>query len=162
MDAALSGLRAWISARGGTGAGEDARAVSAVRRYIEQHGESRFTEIREAGQQPKNRWDDTGVRGDLAADDETLSERVTINRVGFRRMTSEGWLYPLLHECWKSEICKGLDPNRAAQALHDAGFLDKGEGRHWQKKHRVPGEQPGRSYTIKGSIITDDGSDDEQ
>ena len=152
----------WISARGGTGAGEDARAVSAVRRFIEQHGESRFTEIQKASQQPKSHWDDTGEDRDLAADDEALAERLTINRVGFRRKTSERWLYLIMPESWKSEICKGLDPSRAAQALHDAGFLDKGEGQHWQKKHRVPGEQPGRYYTIKGSIITDDGSDDEQ
>jgi putative DNA primase/helicase len=162
MNAAISGLQAWISARGGTGAGEDARAVAAVRRFIEQHGESRFTEIRKASQQPKSHWDDTGEDRDLAADDETLAERLTINRVGFRRKTSERWLYLIMPESWKSEICKGLDPSRAAQALHDAGFLDKGEGQHWQKKHRVPGEQRGRYYTIKGSIITDDGSDDEQ
>ena len=162
MNAAISGLQAWISARGGTGAGEDARAVSAVRRFIEQHGESRFTTIQAASQQPENYRQDTEARGDVAADDNTLSERLTINRVGFRRRTGDGWLYLFLPESWKSEICKGLDPNHAAQALHDAGFLDKGEGRHWQKKHRVPGEQPGRYYTIKGSIITDDGSEDEQ
>jgi hypothetical protein len=99
-----------VSRYPGFSSGEDARAVSAVRRFIEQHGESRFSEILEAAAR-------------AGAGDETPSECITSNHAGFRRKTSEGWQYFIMAESWKSEICKGLDPNRATQAIHDAGFL---------------------------------------
>lgn len=151
--AAVAGLHAWIEARGGTGAGEDAKAVAMVRRFIEQHGESRFTEITDTKKGSALSYDRNNEREPL--------QRVTINRVGFRRDTSVGLQFLIMPESWKSEVCKGLDPTGAAKALHAAGFLDKGEGRNWQKKHRLPDGQGGRYYTIKNTIISDDTDDDE-
>ena len=41
-------FQAWLSERGGNGAGEDQAAIRQVRAFFEQHGTSRFAEIRAA------------------------------------------------------------------------------------------------------------------
>jgi hypothetical protein len=41
--------------------------------------------------------------------------------------------------------------------LDGAGFLDKGKGSNWAKKHRIPGFKTGRFYTVKGTILGDTG-----
>ena len=114
-----AGLTAWIKARGGTGAAEDAQAIATVRRFLEQHEESRFSLLLPAGKTVKQ-----------AGEDETRIGRPTVNRVGYRRETKAGgWEFLTFPEVWKSEICKGLDSLRVAEALYAACFLDKGDGK---------------------------------
>lgn len=141
--AAAAGLQAWITARGGNGAAEDAQAIGMVRRFIEQHEESRFSLLLPASARK-------------ATEPEVRTERQTINRVGFRRETEDGGEFLILPECWKSEVCKGLDPARAAAALHAAGFLDEGDGKNWAKKQRIPNLGPARFYTVRGAILQGD------
>jgi uncharacterized protein (DUF927 family) len=86
-------------------------------------------------------------------DDETTAGRQTINRVGYRRETDEGWRFLIFPESWKTEVCKGLDPKRAAEALHVAGYLDRAAEKNLAKRHRIPGEGLGRFYTVKGAIL---------
>lgn len=146
--AAAAGFRSWLAERGGPGAAEDREAVRAIRLFIEQHEESRFRLLLPAAAyEPRSRGE------------ETRSGRETINRVGFRReMSVGGCEFLIFPEAWKSEVCKGLDPARAAAALHAAGFLERGESKNWAKKHRVPGI-PGspRFYTINARILSADG-----
>jgi uncharacterized protein (DUF927 family) len=138
FQATRAGFRAWLDSRGGTGASEDAQAIATVRRFIEQHGESRFGLL-------------TLLPSDLEEqreDDHDIS-----NRAGFRRRTMDGWQYLIFPECFKSEVCKGLDAGLVAKALHAVGFLEPGEKGRPAKKHRIKGFNPLRLYTIKGSIL---------
>ena len=91
------------------------------------------------------------------AEDETRIGRPTVNRVGYRRETKAGgWEFLIFPEVWKSEICKGLDSLRVAEALHAAHFLDRGDGKNWAKKHRIPRQGPTRFYTVAGGILQGD------
>jgi uncharacterized protein (DUF927 family) len=142
MNAAAAGLKAWIKARGGAGAGEDTQAIATVRRFIEQFEESRFTLLQAAPAQ--------------SGANEMRAGRQIINRVGFRRETADGGLFLIFRESWRMEVCKGLDPARAAAALHAAGYLDKGDGKNWPKKQRIPDLGDTRLYTVKGAILQGD------
>jgi len=135
---------AWLAARGGTGAGEDNEAIAVVRNFIEMHDESRFTTVGHEGQR----------QGQSMDGDEVAGGRATINRVGFRRRGADGWEYLILPEAWKKEVCKGLDPVRAANVLKDAGFLVPGEGRHLMPKVSIAGYGRLRMYQVKSSILS--------
>jgi uncharacterized protein (DUF927 family) len=155
MNAAATGLRAWIKARGGTGAGEDTQAIAAVRRFIEQHGESRFSLLQPAGRNDPDAADAAATEGG-ADDHETITTRLTIYRAGYRRTGPDGGLFLIFPEQWRTEVCRGLDPDRAAAALSAAGFLEKGEGRNWPRKQRIPGIGTTRLYTVSGKILQGD------
>ena len=130
--AAASVFRSWLDERGGVGPAEDAQAISTVRRYLEQYGESRFI-------------------------DETNEKQVVINRAGFRRLTNGVWQFLIFPEVWNTEICKGLNPSGVAKALLSVGHLVPGEVRNLAKKHRVPGiPNDARFYTVKASILEGD------
>lgn len=150
--AAQASFKAWLNARGNSGAGEDTAALSAVRRFIEMHDESRFTTIFPPGEQPLPAPDEKVLGMEVAGG------RGTINRVGFRRKSPQGWEYLIFPEAWKEDICKGLDHLRAANVLKDAGHLTPGEGRHLMPKVLISG-YGGRKrfYLVKSSIL--DGSD---
>jgi putative DNA primase/helicase len=137
--AARNGFQAWLNARGGSAAGEDTTAISTVRHFIELHGESRFTTIHTNGDRQNEEAEAVGGR--------------TINRAGFRRQGAEGWEYLILPEAWKNEVCKGIDPGRAANVLKDAGFLVPGEGRHMMPKVLIAGYGRPRLFIVRGSIL---------
>jgi uncharacterized protein (DUF927 family) len=120
----------WLEARGGEGAAEEREAVAQVRLFLEQHGASRFA--------------DPWTNGP--------DERVH-NRAGFRRQAGEGWTYFVLPEAWKAEVCRGLDPARVADVLHRLGLLERGEGRNWARKERVPSEGQLRLFALKPAIV---------
>jgi putative DNA primase/helicase len=183
--AAAACFRAWLRARGSVGAGEDARAVTQVRAFIEQHGESRFTTLLpraefDGSEEPvtgptDNSASDThvaetfsaqtsGDSTDLPADIALESTRVkTINRVGYRKKDSDGcWEYWFLPESWK-DVCLGLNPAVAAKAVEDAGFLRRGTDRqHRMAKRSIPGHGQVRCYVVSGRILmADDPGDTE-
>lgn len=136
-------FQAWLAERGSTGAGEDVKAIEQVRAFIEQHGESRFTNLERLAS--------------LAADLGAIPDSKTINRAGFKRKvgTPDGdqWEYLILPEMWKAEVCKGLDGNRAAKVLRDTGYLVPGDGKNTASKVRIPGEGRLRVYVVKGNIL---------
>ena len=136
-------FRAWLAERGSTGAGEDSQAVKQVRAFLEAHGSSRFECLERDSQT------DT-----LTPVQE--NQRI-INRVGFRRRVSTNgetvWHYLILPEMWKDEVCKGLNPTRAAQALRNAGFLIPGDGKNLTCRESLPDIGRARVYVIAGSII---------
>ncbi|WP_342627199.1 DUF927 domain-containing protein [Nguyenibacter vanlangensis] len=138
-------FKAWLAERGGVGASEDRQAIEQVRAFIEQHGESRFTNL---------------TPDPLTGDDRTDDRIRTINRAGFKRRvgTTNGdrWEYLILPEMFRSEVCKGLDAPRAAKALKEAGLLIPGDGKNLACRVPVPGEGRPRVYLIKGDILGGD------
>jgi uncharacterized protein (DUF927 family) len=121
-------LQAWLTQRGGIGAGEQERGLAAVLGFIERHGSSRFAD-----------WDNQ-------------AERVA-NCAGFRRRDGEGRLDYLFHaEGWK-DACEGFVPKDVARACAEVGLLDAlveaGKVR-FQKNVKVPGRGTERFYFITG------------
>ncbi|MFE8873958.1 DUF927 domain-containing protein [Acetobacter persici] len=137
--AAKACFQSWLEERGGTDAAEDREAVEQVRAFIEQHGESRFALL-------------GGPDGEV----ENPHSR-TVSRVGFRRLTDtpDGcqWEYLILPEMWRKEVCKGIDPSRAAKVLRDASYLLPGNGKNLTRTQRIPGEGRLRVYVVSGSIM---------
>jgi uncharacterized protein (DUF927 family) len=122
-------FRAWLSERGGIGAGEDQAAIRQVRAFFEQHGTSRFPEIRD--------------------------ELRTINRCGWRRRDGAGWEFLVLPEAWKSEVCRGIDGEVAAKALADRRLL-KREGKNLTCKVTIPEHGRPRVYVVSGALLEGD------
>ena len=98
-DAAAQCFRAWLDRRGGTDNREEAEALATVKHLIEAHGESRFS------------------------DDDAVTERVTINRAGFRRSVEGRTQYLFLPEVFRREVCAGQDYRQVLRTLRKAGWL---------------------------------------
>ena len=93
--------------------------IAQVRRFIELHGESRFTP-----------WGADGEDGN----------RPTINRAGFRKPNDEGGVeYYVLPQVWRTEVCAGLDAGAVARTLADRGMLRKRSDKKPQYAVRLPG-----------------------
>jgi putative DNA primase/helicase len=117
----------WLTQRGGAGNQEESAILKQVRAFFEIHGESRFSNWRELP---------TENGGTVQLD----SPHPTINRVGFKRRNGEGFTYYVFPEAFKTEICAGLDANKAAQLLKEKGWIipDK-QGKTTQGGIRLPG-----------------------
>jgi uncharacterized protein (DUF927 family) len=127
---------AWLARRGGGGPREDRLALEQVVAFIEAHGASRFEEI--------------------AADGTALGDQRVVNRAGWKVRsggTTEYWVAP---EAWKREVCRGLDPSRAAAVMHRAGKLVDWTQRHPATRRTVPGEGRTRVYVLHGVLGADD------
>ena len=61
------------------------------------------------------------------------------------RFNDAGWEY----------ATQGLGRVEAAKALLEAGFLDRGEGDHWKKRHSRKGMKL-RLWTVKGELLEAD------
>lgn len=115
----------WLSHRGGVGDHEERAILSQVKAFFEAHSESRFSDWHHA--EKEDTTENTG--------------RATANRVGFkRRSRGEGFVYYVLPEAFRNEICAGLDANKAAQLMANNGWIEveSGSGRP-DKKTRLPG-----------------------
>lgn len=120
IDAAGKCFHAWLGARGGVEPAEVTAGIAQVRKFIEQHGESRFTP-----------WDETGA----------TSDRLTINRAGFRKRADFGGMeYYVLPQVWRTEVCAGFDPTFLGRALAERGMLKtRNAGKKLQFSARLPG-----------------------
>ena len=88
----------WFHIRGGAEAGEVQVAISQVRLFIEQHGDSRFEAI-------------------------PAQDRAVSNRAGWGDGSERQWLIP--PETWKSEVTVGLNPTLVARVLADREMLKR-------------------------------------
>jgi putative DNA primase/helicase len=135
---------AWLAERGGSGAGEDARAIRQVRSFLELHGSSRFEQIGKA------------------AEPDDSSQTKTINRAGFRQWHDGEWQFLVLPEAWRNEVCRGIDPTQAAEVLARAGYLlpsgEKGR-RRLDSTVRIKGHGVVRCYRLTAGLIA--GADDD-
>jgi putative DNA primase/helicase len=157
--AARECFNAWVAARGGIGNGEVVAMLRQVRRFLEAHGEGRFT------------W------WHRAADDHNTK---TLHRAGFRRMlndrgepiktnsdhaTDYGNKMPsamgeavtveyfVLPEVFKGELCQGFDPQAVARLLLDRECLVRKEADRFTVKERLPGMGPTWCYRIPARIF---------
>lgn len=140
--AAAKCFRDWLDARGGIEPAEEREALSAVRRFIELHGASRFEPM--GGLAPT---DGMGAPIDMRIQ----------NRAGFRRRDGSGGIeYLVLPEVWRGEVCAGLDAVMVAKTLAGRGMLIVGEDSKLQRKARLPGfASPVRCYLIASGILGD-------
>lgn len=150
---------AWLAARGGVENGEVRAMLKQVRRFVELHGEGRFT------------W------WHRAADDHNAK---TLHRAGFRRMVNdrgepiksnaehqrsygermepvdgEGTSveYFIMPEVFRSEVCQGFDPEAVCKVLDANGCLVKNEPDRYTKKVKLPGLGLARCYHIPPQIF---------
>jgi putative DNA primase/helicase len=129
--------RAWLSARGGLGNAEERDMIRQVAEFLERNGESRFTHYARAEK----------------ADDHMPD---TINRAGFKRLTSEApdaaYEFYVFPEVFKRDMCKGFDYREVARVLRARGFIKTDEGR-LTLTHRLPTIGKTRCYLILPSIF---------
>jgi putative DNA primase/helicase len=157
--AARECFNAWLAARGGVGNGEVSAMLRQVRRFLEAHGEGRFT------------W------WHRAADDHSAK---TLNRAGLRRMLNEqgepiktnsqhlgefgdkmpptlgehvSVEYFVLSEVFKSDMCQGFDPQAVARVLLEHECLTVREPGRYSVKERLPGLGSARCYRIAPNIF---------
>ncbi len=119
-------FNAWLEAFGGAGNHEEKQLISNVRSFLELHGDSRFQVI----------------------GDEKLLIR---DRVGFkdRPGIDEEWIYYVLPEQFKRELCKGFDAIWSAKVLADVGLLEMDTQGKYQKAKRITGEGQKRYYWLR-------------
>ena len=131
--AAAWAFRAWLDNRGGAEPGEARQAISTVRLFLEQHGDSRFDPA-----------DDTG-------------EKRSLNRAGWRKGEGEAREWYIPPEIWKAEICQGLDATFVARTLAERGFLTRiGDG--FLAVRRIGGRSA-RVYVVNANILAGGESD---
>jgi len=119
----------WFDSRGGNEAGEVQAAISQVRLFIEQHGDSRFEPL----------------IGTL--------DRPIANRAGWRRRdgTEREWLIP--PETWKTEVVVGHNPTFVAQVLNERGMLKRAKD-GFQCVEKIQGRSQ-RVYVVTAGIVTE-------
>jgi putative DNA primase/helicase len=136
--AARTCFQSWIQGRGGIGSMESDDAITRLRRFIEQFGESRFTEI--------------GVLGV----ESTVGNIRTNDRAGFRKIAEDGltdfYIFP---EAYKAEICKGTSAKSVTKILLNLGALVVGSDGKPQIAKRLPGMGIMKVYHVRSSVLSD-------
>lgn len=132
-------LKAWLAQRGGESNQEERAMLAQVRRFIEQHGEGRFTDFSRP-----------------VAEDNHATK--TLHRCGYRRHESgltEWYVFP---ESFKSEVCKGFDFRDVAKLMLKCGHLEAGpeKDRPYTVKVDLPGEGRKRVYHVLSALFGDD------
>jgi len=150
---------AWLAARGGDGNGEVQTMLRQVRRFLESHGEGRFT------------W------WHRAADDHNAK---TLHRAGFRRMVGEDGKpiksdaehlreygermtprdaegvsveFFILPEVFRSEVCQGFDYQAVCRVLLEHGCLAPDANRPFDCRPRLPGMGLASCYRITPALF---------
>ena len=127
LNACKKCFQEWLAARGTAGDREPAAMLARVRAFLEQHGDSRFTD-----------WDDP--------------DRLTINRVGFKKQGDGGTDYFVLSESFKREFAKGIDLRQLTKLLLNVGALMPDSEGNATRKERLPGLGNQRVYRITHRI----------
>lgn len=131
---AIRGTRAcfdaWLESRGGDVNAEVEQALSQVRQFIEQHGESRFTNI-----------------------NDTVNTVRTINRAGYKKIEGDNVIYYFGVEVFRKEVCKGLNYKVVATVLRENGHLHHESGRLTHKTPTLEDQRRVSSYAVKSSIL---------
>ena len=134
----------WLAARGGLGNSEDRQMLRQVRRFLELHGEGRFTD-----------WS--------RADDDHAPR--TLSRAGFRKAAKDAagdvvsWTYYILPEVFRAEVAQGFDVKAVLRVLRDKGHLQPDKGGSFVCRPRLPGLGKADVYCIAPSIFEDSEDD---
>ncbi len=135
--AALICFRSTLESRGGTEPAEVRDVLSQVRKFVELHGESRFS-----------KW----------TTELPLDDRPIINRVGFKRYIKNDVHYYFTPEAWRQEVCKGFDLGFVNKTLADKKILLPRPDGKLQRTERLPGyEKPTSCYVISQTALFEGG-----
>jgi putative DNA primase/helicase len=127
--AARACFEAWIQSRGGSGSSEVTAMLRAVRRFLEAHGEGRFSMWhRGADDHAAKTLQKAGVRRMVGEDGEPIKTNSQHGAEFGERMPAslgEGvsYEYFILAETFKGEVCQGFDHQAVARVLLDHGCL---------------------------------------
>jgi putative DNA primase/helicase len=130
----------WLASRGGLGNSEDRQMLAQVRRFLELHGEGRFTD-----------W--------ARADDDHAPR--TLSRAGFRKASKDvtgdvqSWDFYVLPETFRQEIAAGFDYKSMLRTLRDKGHLQTDKGRAFDRTVRLPGLGRAVIYHVLPTIFED-------
>ena len=131
--AAKTCFEAWLKNRGGLSAQEGQEVLRQVRRYLEQHGDSRFTSF------------------------DSDDEQKTINRAGYRKPVDGGWHYFVLSESFKQEVCVGFDLSIAVDVLKERQWLmPDADGKSTRAEKLPCSTSTIRCYRLDGNRIFSD------
>lgn len=138
--AALKCFQSWLGGlKSAKHSREEMQAIDQVKGFIERFGESRFSDLGRVK-------DDHAPR--------------TLDRAGYRGEETGGdleYVYYILPETFKSEVCKGLNYKLAINALKKHGFLKHQSDRNtWKTPTEV--ETGGRPscYAVRSTILDSD------
>jgi putative DNA primase/helicase len=136
--AVQSCFKAWLNHRGGVGSAEDTAILEKVLKFIEEHGTSRFQNI-ETDERVINR---AGFRNKITQD----KDEAGVYDAGGTAKT----IYYILPEVFKNEVCKGLNPKKAAKVLFNKGILLKDDANHYARRapRHLPDYGHKRVYTL--------------
>ena len=139
--AARECFNAWLVARGGIGNSEETMMVRQVRHFLEANGDGRFTTWHRA-------HDDKAPRVGLRADVKRLIGSHGLP-IGVRKTPefaheisdpeSESVEFFIFPEVFKSEVCKGYDPEAVARVLRDRECLQAKEPGRFTVSMSLPG-----------------------
>ncbi len=140
--AALTLFNRWATAFGRSAPREERDVLKTLRGALEQH-QARFGNLAE----------DKGLEWEEPVSDRAGEARA-MSTLGLRHVTGPSTFY-LVHENGWAEIFRGYDLRFAAQTICDAGFLERGDGRHLKKQKKVGGQNR-RFYWIKAELLEAD------
>lgn len=121
--AAVILFKDWIEYRGGIGDRETMEILEHVRRFFEQHGESRFSPWISTGDTPR-----------------------THNRAGYVRVENGLPCFYVFSEVFKAEICHGFNRQVVLEVLKNGGYLAYNQYPHFSTKS--PDNQSAKYYKI--------------
>lgn len=156
--AARACFNAWLAARGGIGNGEVVSMLRCVRRYLEMHGEGRFTIWHRAADDhsPKT-LQRAGFRRMLNADGEPIKSNSQHFSEFGERMPSTladgvSYEYFILPEVFRTEVAAGFDARTVARVLRDHDCLVTENG-GLMVKPRLPGMGNTYCYRVTPRIF---------
>jgi len=142
--AARDCFNAWLAARGGAGNGEVTAMLRQVRRFLETHGEGRFTWWHRAADDHNAKTLQRAGMRRMIDKDGTVIKRNSQHLAEFGdKMTAEDGEgvsveYFILSEVFRSEVCQGYDAQTVARVLKEHECLRADEGRTMTRQ-RLPG-----------------------
>ena len=158
--AARACFDAWLAARGGAGNGEVSAMLRQVRRFLESHGEGRFTWWHRASDDHSAKTlHRAGFRRMLSADGKPIKNDAEHQREYGERMApvdGEGVSveFFVLPEVFRSEVCQGFDYQAVCRALVDHGCLAPDANRPFDCRPRLPGLGLTSCYRLTSAIFS--------
>lgn len=128
IDAAKRIFGEWLAARGGIEPAEIAAGLTAVRRFIEAHGASRFAP-----------WSEPN--------------RVVQNRAGYSRPDADGTAFYVLPEAWRADVLPGYDAGMIAREMAKRGMVKVTADGKPQTKQRLPDGSERKVYVVLPAIF---------
>jgi putative DNA primase/helicase len=138
-EAILGLFNRWADAFGRDAPREERDVLRTLKGAIEQDL-SRFANLGE----------DRGAEWEEPASDRAGEAR-SLKTLGFRHVAGPDTYY-LFHDAGWAEVFRGFDLRFAAQTLLEAGYLEKGDGKHMKKQKKVQ-SQNRRFYWVKAAIL---------